>query len=112
MPSPFGGETVEIIRFEADGYDGFGNPIKRELEPEPVTGVLVAIGGQSEPSENIRPDGVKVAYTLYFPKSFTGEVDNCECNVRGHRCRFVGHSDRWPSPNPWNMASEVENVEG
>lgn len=112
IPSIFGAETVTVVRFEEVGVDELGNPI-REKVPENVDGVLVAVGPQGEPSETNRPDGVTVAYTLYFPKTFTGEVDNCGCVVRGHYCEFTGHSDRYTqSPNPWNMKCEVKYGEG
>ena len=116
MLSPFKGETVTVFMKDVSGYDELGNPTMTET-PQEVDNVLVAVGSQGEPGETNRPEGVNIAYTLYLPKAFTstlGEdtLDNREVEVRGHRCRVVGHPDIWPSPNPWDMACEVENVEG
>lgn len=113
MPSlPFATETVTVIRYEESGSDDLGAPVMAESGRDAVPGVLVAIGSQRNASDDNRPDGIVIAYTLYFPEEYVGDVVGCDVIVRGHKCAVVGNADRWMSPNRWNMACEVSYVEG
>lgn len=106
-------ETVTIVSFASESVDALGMPVKSETEQD-VDGVLVAIGSQKDATAANRPEGVSVTYTLYFPKTFTGDLRGCDVIVRGHRCHVIGNPDRWASPksNPYNMVCEVGDVEG
>ena len=107
------GEEVSVIGFVVTGQDDLGNDVREELDPVPVGNVLVAPGAQADATEDSRPDGVVVAYTLYFPKTYVSSLDGCDVLVRGHRCHVVGHPDRYrPCPTQWNMKCEVSYVEG
>lgn len=105
-------EPVEVVSYTVDGLDDLNSPVKAP-HSETVS-VLVVPGGQSATGEDNRPEGRNVAYTLYFPKSFTGDLDGCDVVVRGHRCRVVGHADRYRVYDfmEYDMKCEVEHVEG
>ena len=108
-------ETVTVYTVSQVGYDELGAPVFAEDDPpKSVGGVLVVPGSQGEPNAQNRPDGAVIAYTLYFPKEFTGDVDGLEVGVRGRRCRVVGHPDRYRVPGfmDYNMKCEVSHVEG
>ena len=65
--------------------------------------------------ESNRPDGVTVAYTLYFPKAFTGCLDGAQVVVRGETFSVIGAPRRYPeviTPTQWNLKAEVERTDG
>ena len=109
------GEDVEV-GIPVDGpADPFGAP-SRVYEWETVGNVLVAPGATADLDET-RPDGVEVAYTLYFPKGFSGDLRGCLAKVRGEEgaYAFVGDPKRYPdalTPGDWNMQAEVARVDG
>lgn len=107
------GETVTVLRPTRAGKDALGMPVEGEPVETAVGNVLVKPGTAAVPGGDNRPDGVTVAYTLYFPDTYTGELDGCDVVVRGRKCRVVGHPDRYdPHPTAWNMECEVQRVEG
>lgn len=108
------GETVTVISYTEGGYDELGAAIKQSIE-KAVANVVVFPGASKDASEDIRPDGVVVAYTLHFPKTFKDDIMGCDVIVRGHKCHVIGHPDRMPTPpcpTKWNMTVEVSYVEG
>lgn len=106
------GERVEVLTRKKVGTDKLNNAIY-EWVSEPVENVLVAPGSAQGVSEDNRPDGTTVTYTLYFPKAFTGRLENERVTVRGNMCEVIGHPDLIAqSPTPWNMVVEVEAVHG
>lgn len=107
-------ESVQVICYTTSGVDSLGNDVKVAGGPLTVGGVLVVPGAQAEPGGGNRPDGMDIAYTLYFPKSFTGSLDGCDVVVRGERCRVKGHVDRYRVYGfmDYDMKCEVGYVEG
>ena len=108
------GETVTVISYIDNGYDELGAPIKNPCAKN-VQNVVVFPGARKDASEDTRPDGVVVAYTLHFPKTFKCDVTGCDIIVRGHTCHVIGHPDREPTPpcpTKWNMTVEVSYIEG
>ena len=62
-----------------------------------------------------RPEGVTVAYTLCFPKTYAGELKGCAVEVRGERFRVVGDPQRYTeanTPGTWNLTVEVTRTDG
>lgn len=106
-------EEVVVVSREETGRDDLNDPVFTE-QSEAVQGVLVVPGAQSEPGEDNRPQGREVAYTLYFPKTYAGQLDGCHVIVRGHRCRVIGHVDRYRVYGfmDYDTKCEVEHVEG
>jgi hypothetical protein len=106
------GESVTVHDRVQSGTDRYGKPVWTDSD-QVVSNVLVAIGSSKNVSDSNRPAGVVVAYTLYFPKSYTGELTWKDVTVRGHRCNVIGNPDRWAdSPNEWNMEVEVTKTDG
>lgn len=106
-------ETVTVIRTEKV-LDELGEPMEAEAVAESVTGVVVAPGATADLDAS-RPEGVTVAYTLCFPKTYTGELKGCAVEVRGERFRVVGDPQRYTeanTPGAWNLTVEVTRTDG
>lgn len=110
------GEVVEVKTFEVTGTDPFGAPIATESVVT-VDNVLVAPGACSDEFESNRPSGVRVAYTLFFPKTFKDDLDGAHVRVRGRDpwLPVIGHPDHHTAshiPGNWWMQVEVGAVDG
>lgn len=106
-------EQVAVIA-PAVEYDALGEPIERGSVSTVIEGVVVCPGATSELDAS-RPDGVEVAYTLCFPKSFTASLKGCRVNVRGTEYRVVGDPQRYNpanTPGNWNLTVEVGRTDG
>ena len=108
------GETVVVERRVQRGVDSLRDPVWG-TEEETVEDVLVAPGPTSDVTDSVRPDGVQVRYTLYFPKSYAGSLDRCRVQVRGEWLSVVGAPRRFDEancPTRWNMSAEAGVVDG
>lgn len=108
------GETVIAEDFEQTGKDPYGKPENATFESA-VSNVLVAPGATDDVIESNRADGVSVAYTLYFPNSFTGNLEGKRVKVRGEWFGVIGSPRPYnpeTTPTPWNLVVEVVKVDG
>lgn len=106
------GERVVVRTRILSGYDEFHDPVYTYAD-EDVDNVLVAPGARHDVIESTRPDGAEVNYTLYFPKTFVGDLEGSKVVVRGEALDVIGHPDRFdPCPTGWNMVVEVGAVHG
>lgn len=107
------GETVTIKRTAAT-YDELGEPTSVETSTETVEGVLASPGATAD-LDSSRPNGVTVAFTLHFPKSYGGELKDATVNVRGIDYKVVGDPQRFAegnTPGEWDMTAEVTRIDG
>lgn len=103
------GETVTITQRSEVGRDGFNNPIFEDTETD-VENVLVAPATGDDVIESVRPEGSEVKYTLYFPKTFVGKLENERVKVRGDWLDVIGCPDCFDlnnCPTDWNMVVKV-----
>lgn len=108
------GETVRVGTRSIAGRDAHGNAVYERVFAD-VDNVLVAPGATSENKGTTRPDGVWVAYTLYFPKTFAGSLRGATVVVRGTAYEVLGdpgYFDPALCPTDWNMAVEVRGNDG
>lgn len=110
------GETVEVKTRAVGGTDPYGAPVKVD-SVEAVENVLVAPGECSDVVESNRPEGVRVAYTLFFPKTFTGDLEGAQVRVRGKDpwLPVIGSPDvHTPEniPGKWWLRVEVAATDG
>lgn len=108
------GETVTVKTFTGTGTDPFGAPIEAE-ETQTVDNVLVQPGACADVVESNRPSGVSVKYTLHFPKTFEGDLEGAEVEVRGNWYKVIGRPDHYTlenTPTDWWMPVEVGTVNG
>ena len=105
-------EEVEVIR-ESASLDDIGEPIAA-VETREMVRCIVCPGSTSDLGAE-RPNGVRIAYTLHFPKSYGGDLRGCRVIVRGEPFRVVGDPQRTTdaaTPGNYNMAVEVTRADG
>ena len=83
-------ESVTVIT-PSVGRDELGEPIVGEARREEVGGVVVCPGPTSD-LDATRPEGVRVAFSVFFPKGYGADRRGCSVVVRGVTCEVVG----WP----------------
>ncbi|MCC2031827.1 hypothetical protein [Microbacterium allomyrinae] len=108
------GETVVVRRRTQTGTNRHNQPIY-DWQPEDVDNVLVAPGPRADLGEDRRPDGTTIAWTLYFPKTFTGSLRGAQISVRGEPpAPVIGDPKPYPddTPTEWNMPVELERTDG
>lgn len=114
-----GGVTVTVLRPSPAGRDRLGNPTHGEPARKLVPDVLVQ-PGPTRDLDASRPEGVTVAYTLHFPKSFEGSLEGCTVLLPAPWARDGGYrviGDPRPymdanTPTRWNRPVEVEAAHG
>ncbi|MGO1319928.1 MAG: hypothetical protein ACTII7_07775 [Galactobacter sp.] len=115
MPHRIKGETVTVLTRERTGTLPGNTPEYTDVETT-VDNVLVAPGALSDVTGSIRPDGVKVAWELHFPKTFTGSLRGARVKVRGGPAvPVVGDPHPYTdanTPGAWNRPVRLELVKG
>lgn len=95
--------------------DRLGNEVDGEPEREQVENVLVAPGPTAD-MEASRPDGVTVALTLHFPKTYTASLEGCSVELpepwEGAYHVIGNPMPYMRSPGQWNRPVEVEMAHG
>lgn len=110
------GVTVAVRRPTTSGTDRFGNPVIT-WTTETVDDVLVSPGATAD-LEASRPEGVTVAYSLHFPKTFTSSLEGCEVTLPAPwsgTYRVIGAPGQYMdknTPTRWHMPVEVEVAHG
>lgn len=108
--------TVKTVD-NAKQLDRFGNHVPGTPVTETVHDVLVSPGATSD-LEASRPEGVRVAYTLHFPKSYTGTLEGATVTLPAPWTgvyRVIGDPREYidaNTPTPWHMPVEVEVAHG
>lgn len=109
------GETVVVERRERVGTDPGNAPIYKWVT-ETVEDVLVAPGPRNDVVESNRPDGVRIAWNLHFPKPYAASLRGARVSVRGEPARdVVGDPKPYTlenTPTRWWMPVELEAVDG
>lgn len=110
------GETVTIIRRLPAGHDPTTNDETFTTVEEQVGDVLCMPGTGSNATDSTRPDGVTVAWTLCFPRTWPyHSLRGALIRVRGADHRVVGDPhpvDGGMSPTRWNMTVPLADTRG
>lgn len=110
------GVEVTVSRPVVGAVDRLGNPTYTTTD-ETVGNVLVA-PGSTEELDASRPAGVSVAYTLHFPKAYTGNLRGCTVTLPepwAGTYRVIGDPRPYMdanTPTEWNRPVEVEDADG
>lgn len=116
------GETVAVLSRSQSGTDAMGEPVWEWTATE-VQGCLVRPLSGSDITDSTRPDGVRVSYTIAFPKTYDGPsleharvalVDRgMDATDAGAALRVSGAPDvTRPCPTMWDMTASVGRVDG
>jgi hypothetical protein len=109
------GESVTLVERSQQGVDPGGDPIWVATETG-VDNVLVADGDQDNLAGSIRPDGIVVAKTLYFPRSFAyHSLRGASVRIDGVDYPILGDPrpyDGGMTPTDWNLTVKVRDVRG
>lgn len=112
------GVEVEVIpQLTAANPDRLGNAVHTDGTAVKVQDVLVAPGATSD-LEASRPEGAQVAYTLHFPKTYTGSLEGCKVKLPAPWAgtyRVIGNPGQYidaNTPTRWHMPVEVEECHG
>ena len=110
------GVSVTVRSLVQTGVDRFNNPVVMPIE-QTVDNVLIAPGATQD-LEASRPEGVSVAYTLHFPKTFSGSLEGCKItlpepfsgvySVIGNPMQYMDEN----TPTRWHMPVEIEVAHG
>lgn len=105
------GEKVTVIRTFKTYKDGY--PVSGQ-KTDIVSNVLVRPGATTDLNESNRPDGVVVAFTLCFPKTYKQDLSGADVVIDGRNYSVIG--DPQPCcgncPTAWNRNVEVSAVNG
>ena len=109
-------KTVTVGNVQQIVHDRFGN-VEYTTKNETVNDVLISPGATSD-MEASRPEGVTVAYTLHFPKTYTGTLEGCDVilpapwagtyHIIGDPREYMDEN----TPTRWHMPVEVEAAHG
>ena len=120
------GETVAVLTRHRTGEDEMGEPVY-EWSAERVENVLVRPLSGSDLADPLRPDGIRVSYSLAFPKTWTaGKAPGFLAHRRvalvargmderdaDAALRVSGSPDRTaPCPTAWDTTAEVGRTDG
>ena len=120
------GETVAVLTRRKTGEDEMGEPVW-EWDSERVENVLVRPLSGSDLADSLRPDGIRVSYSLAFPKAWTaGKAPGFLTHRRvalvtrgmderdaDAALRVSGSPDRTtPCPTAWDTIAEVGRTDG
>lgn len=109
------GRSVTVLTPAVASTDRFGEPVYGEPTSQIVDNVLIVPGATAD-LDATRPDGVTVAFTLHFPKTYSGNLRGCSVVLDGEYAgtyRVIGEAYPYPIENcpdkiPWYMPVEVE----
>ena len=120
------GQPVAVLTRRKTGEDEMGEPVY-EWDSERVENVLVRPLSGSDLADSLRPDGIRVSYSLAFPKAWTaGKAPGFLTHRRvalvargmderdaDAALRVSGSPDRTaPCPTAWDTTAEVGRTDG
>ena len=111
------GRSVTVLTPAVASTDRFGEPVYGEPVEQTVDNVLISPGATAD-LDATRPDGVTVALSLHFPKTFSGDLRGCSVVLDGvfaGTYRVIGEPMPYQdenTPTQWHMPVEVEACYG
>lgn len=109
-------QTVTVTTRVLSGHDPSGGELW-DTATEHVDGVLVAPGSQSNMTESMRPEGVTVAATMYFPRTYPMTAHRLRgATIETGYGKYEVVGDPFPyegdTPTGYNMVVEVTRSDG
>lgn len=110
----FTGEPVTIRRKITIGTDDFGAELV-DYQGETIDNVIIAPATSSDLSDDLRPNGVKIMYTVHIPREYTESLKDTEFLIGGQWLRSVGDPQPYRDyvfKMPWNRGVSVGVTNG
>lgn len=108
------GETVSVSLVTGSTTGRLGGSVPTYGKPADVANVLV-VPSTGDESDYLRPEGVRVDYTLHFPRGYDSDLRGAIVTVRGETFRVVGEPHSYTEANvmgPWTMPVSVVRHDG
>lgn len=108
------GETVYVSLLTSGPEDRLGNQTDVHSAPKRVENVVVVPSTDDE-VDATRPDGIRVIYTLHFPRGYGQNLRGAIVTVRGEDLRVAGDPKPYTEANvrgPWTMPVMVGRHDG
>lgn len=107
------GETVTLQRSVEVGRNSRNEP-RYEWQDADVDDVIVTPGQRDDIDDSARPAGVRVFWSLIWPKTFTGSLAGCRVIIRGGEpLKIIGDPQPFAhAPTRWNRPSEAGRTDG
>lgn len=113
------GTTIQVELRDRTARDTFGNDVEDYAAPVDVANVVIQ-PGECEELAASRPEGVRVDFTLHFPKGYTGDLRGARVTLPapytwGNPYRVVSVPTPYMEancPTPWNLPVGVEACDG
>ena len=113
------GTTVSVELRADTTRDALGNDVEAYAAAQDVDNVIVQPGPTAD-LDAARPEGVNVALTLHFPKTWTGDLRGARVTLPapwtwGNPYRVVGNPEPYMDascPTSWHMPVEVSATDG
>lgn len=108
------GETVTVEHVIGTTKDRLNVDVPTYGEPVSVPNVVIVPSTLDE-TDYLRPDGIRVTYTLHFPRGYTQDLRGARVTVRGETYRVVGEPHPYTEANvrgPWTMPVQVGRADG
>ena len=108
------GETVAVRHVEGTTTDRLNVKVPVYGDPVTVSNVVVVPATLDE-ADYLRPDGIRVTYTLHFPRGYSRALRGARVTVRGEEYGVVGEPQPYTEGNvrgPWTMPVSVGRADG
>lgn len=108
------GETVAVQHVIGTTRDRLGVEVPTYGEPVYVPNVAIVPATLDE-TDYLRPDGIRVTYTLHFPRGYSQDLRGARVTVRGETFKVVGDPKPYTESNvrgPWTMPVSVGRADG
>lgn len=107
------GEQVIVQRAVEVGKNSRNEP-RFEWQDETVNDVICVPGPLADVTDAMRPRGVRVEWSLFWPKTYTKPLAGCRVIIRGGEpLHMIGDPHIYASaPTRWNRPSEAGRTDG
>ncbi|MBT1173579.1 hypothetical protein JS528_09550 [Bifidobacterium sp. MA2] len=109
------GEPITLIRRKQHGFTSDGEP-QWERTEETVPNVLIQDGNGSNATESTRPDGITVAKTAHFPRTWPyHSLRGCKIAIDGTEYTVIGDPRPYTgglTPTQWNLTVPLQDERG
>ena len=107
------GEQVTVQRSVETSKNSRNEP-RFDWQDEDVEDVICVPGPLADVTDAMRPRGVRVEWSLFWPKTYTKSLAGCRVIIRGGEpLNIIGDPQAYAgAPTRWNRPSEAGRTDG